>query len=293
MKLKKVLSTALALTMVFTLGAPVLAADDKDAFPHRYNSENGKFEMSKISHPDKPANYRHAGPKIPDGIVDYLGDGKIGVPGVDVGAVGQGDRGQTYCWGSIAYGDYMYVNTLYDAAGNTEQLFGAAGGNVGEDGYSSEVMDKISACLYRGDIFNVEPDGKTAGCALVKINMKTGETKILMTKVSKEHQNYEAKSKVKVGNLILDLLESKAFLEDEDIHLTKTEFNMLKIFIENKNRELSSDEIYKLVWGKNSVGDTRNIRKHVMNIRNKIRAEESDSFDILTSYGKGYTFIEC
>ena len=181
MKLKKVLSTALALTMVFTLGAPVLAADDKDAFPHRYNSENGKFEMSKISHPDKPANYRHAGPKIPDGIVDYLGDGKIGVPGVDVGAVGQGDRGQTYCWGSIAYGDYMYVNTLYDAAGNTEQLFGAAGGNVGEDGYSSEVMDKISACLYRGDIFNVEPDGKTAGCALVKINMKTGETKILMT----------------------------------------------------------------------------------------------------------------
>ena len=178
MKLKKVLSTVLTFTMVFTLGAPVLAADSKDVFPNRYKSQNGKFEMSKVSHPDKPANYRHAGPKIPDGIVDYLGNGKVGITGVDEGAVGQGSRGQTYSWSSIAYGDYMYVNTLYDAAGNTEQLFGSAGG---EDSYSSEIMSKLSQCLYRGDIFLGEEDGKTAGCALVKINVKTGETKLIIS----------------------------------------------------------------------------------------------------------------
>ena len=178
MKLKKVLSTVLALTMVCTLGTPVLAADSNEVFPHRYNSENGKFEMSKVSHPDKPANYRHAGSKISDGIVDYLGNGKIGIPGVDAGAEGQGSRGQTYSWASIAYGDYMYVNTLYDAAGNTEQLFGSAGG---EDDYSSEIQAKLSECLFRGDIFLGEEDGKKAGCALVKINMKTGETKLVMS----------------------------------------------------------------------------------------------------------------
>ena len=181
MRLKKVFTTFMALSLACTLSVPALAAEGENIFPHRYNSENGLFEMSKVSHPDKPANYRHAGPKYADGIVDYLGNGKIGVPGVDVGAVGQGDRGQTYCWGSIAYGDYMYVNTLYDAAGNTEQLFGAAGGNVGEDGYSSEIMDKISACLYRGDMFLGEEDGKAAGCALVKVNMKTGDVKLIMT----------------------------------------------------------------------------------------------------------------
>ena len=148
----------------------------------------------------------------------------------------------------------------------------------------SDTKDKVKGLTKGCDYYLTKPYSFDELLAVVKR---------LLNKVSKEHQNYEAKSKVKVGNLILDLLESKAFLEDEDIHLTKTEFNMLKIFIENKNRELSSDEIYKLVWGKNSVGDTRNIRKHVMNIRNKIRAEESDSFDILTSYGKGYTFIEC
>ena len=162
---------------VKTFLTPVLAADSDDVFPHRYTSEGGQFELSKVSHPDKPANYRHAGPKIADGIVDYLGNGEVGVPGVAVGAKGQGARGQTYCWGSIAYGDYMYVNTLYDAAGNTEQLFGQAGAG---DSYSSEIMDKISQCLYRGDIFLGEEDGEKAGCVLVKINMKTGETEIIM-----------------------------------------------------------------------------------------------------------------
>ena len=177
MRSKKLLSVVLAASMVLSLGTPVLAADSNNLFPHRYTSEGGSFELSKVSHPDKPANYRHAGPKIADGIVDYLGNGKVGVPGVDVGAKGQGARGQTYCWGSIAYGDYMYVNTLYDAAGNTEQLFGQAGA---DDSYSSEIMDKISQCLYRGDIFLGEEDGKTAGCVLVKINMKTGDIEIVM-----------------------------------------------------------------------------------------------------------------
>ena len=98
-------------------------------------------------------------------------------------------------------------------------------------------------------------------------------------------------TKICEGNITLELSLSKAFIDGEDIGLTKTEFLILKIFMENKNKELSADQIYKMVWGKPSTGDTRNVRKHVMNLRNKIKAEESDQYDIFTSYGKGYTFV--
>ena len=107
-----------------------------------------------------------------------------------------------------------------------------------------------------------------------------------------QKNSFKDMNKIKAGDLQLDTSETKAYLCDEDICLTKTEYMMLKIFMENKNKELSPEEIYESVWKKDPNGDVRNIRKHVMNIRNKIKAEESDNYDIITSYGRGYTFVE-
>ena len=110
MKAKRLLSGALALALTFSVSAQALAVQDapeaSNPFPYEYGSEDGAFNLSKISHPQTPANTRHPGGKNADGLVDYLGNGKIGLD------KGQGDRGQSYCWGALAYGDWMYVNTL-------------------------------------------------------------------------------------------------------------------------------------------------------------------------------------
>ena len=180
MYFKKWVSGFLAAALTVSVGAHALAVGPDQSpsggerFPNRYVYED--FELSKISHPDKPANTRDAEVKYADGILDYTGSGRLGVPGVDAGAQGQGDRGQSYSWGSIAYGDCLYVSTLYSAMFSTMQLAPAVGHS-----YDPEMLQKVSDVLYRGDFFTEEDDGGNPRCALVKINVKTGEVSVLMS----------------------------------------------------------------------------------------------------------------
>ena len=146
----------------------------------------------------------------------------------------------------------------------------------------TEIKDKVMGLAKGCDYYLTKPYSFEELLAVVTR---------LLSRVSKEQCDYENRNKITIGNLILDIGEAKAFLDGEDICLTKTEFTLLKTFAENQNKELSADEIYLLVWGKPSIGDTRNVRKHVMNLRNKIKAEDADGYDIVTSYGKGYTFV--
>ena len=179
MYLRKWLCGVVASAMVFSVGASALAAapmqTSPNAFPHHYTG--GEVELTKISHPEHPANTRYAAQKWADGLLDYVGEGRLGVPGVDEGANGQGDRGQSYSWGSIASGDWLYVSTLYSAMLSTMQLAPAAGHQ-----YDPETLEKMAEVLYQGDFFVGEEDDGNPRSALSKINVKTGEVKLLMGK---------------------------------------------------------------------------------------------------------------
>ena len=142
-------------------------------FTVKYQYSGGAF--SKISHPDKQPSIKGNG--IPDGIVDYLGGGRVGVPGVDPGANGQGARGQSYSWASVAYGDWMYVSTCYTAMMSTIQGMGGMGHK-----FDPQQMEQTLNTLYDGDFFTKETDGANAGSVVCKVNVKTGETKILISK---------------------------------------------------------------------------------------------------------------
>ena len=69
-----------------------------------YNAGEG-YTFEKISHPTK-------GTMSADGIVDYIGDGKVEViTDTNDSNYNAGDRGQSYSWSAIAYGDWLYVGT--------------------------------------------------------------------------------------------------------------------------------------------------------------------------------------
>lgn len=57
-----------------------------------------------------------------DGIVDYTGGGTLAANLEN----GGGDRGQNYSWGSIGYGDSMYIGTCYGAWTSTLQFMKAS-----------------------------------------------------------------------------------------------------------------------------------------------------------------------
>lgn len=150
----------------------LLTADDIDEENTFTYSKNG-YSFEKLSHPEKDV-------KVADGIVDYLGDGAVDVV-TDPEAEGYnaGDRGQNYAWAAVGYGDWLYVGTCYAAMGNTLSLMKSTLG----DQYDEEVLKATFNAMFNGTFFaNNEEDGGRANGVLVKINTKTGETRLLMAK---------------------------------------------------------------------------------------------------------------
>ena len=131
-----------------------------------YDSGSG-YTAEKITHSKKDV-------MTTDGIVDYTGNGTLAVNLEN----GEGDRGQNYSWGSIGYGDYMYIGTCYGAWTSTLQFMKM---NLGHN-YDDAVMKEALDTYYHGHMYTGEEDGAEALGILLKLNVKTGEVKILMSK---------------------------------------------------------------------------------------------------------------
>ena len=172
---KKFGATFVALTLAFSSASAVSAAGDTSEFQPKVTYSNGNYTFAKLSHPDKAVS-------TPDGIVDYLGGGNVGVTGQDQGATGQGDQGQSYAWSAASYGDWMYVGTCYAAMGNTLTLMDTTLG----DKFDKDVMTAALKAMFNGTFFygHEKEDGtadEDSDGILVKVNVKTGETKLLMS----------------------------------------------------------------------------------------------------------------
>lgn len=189
MNWKRVISGVLATAMLSALPVQLLASaegaeaaaevntwedltsveslEDSNTF---YYNKNG-YTFEKLSHPEKDV-------KTADGVVDYLGDGAVDVV-TDPEAEGYnaGDRGQNYAWAAVGYGDWIYVGTCYAAIGNTLSLMKSSLG----DEFDDRVLKATFDALYNGTFFLEEADGGKPKGVLVKINTKTGETKVLMS----------------------------------------------------------------------------------------------------------------
>ena len=141
-----------------------------------YNAGEG-YTFEKISHPTK-------GTMSADGIVDYIGDGKVEViTDTNDSNYNAGDRGQSYSWSAIAYGDWLYVGTCYAAMGNTLTLMDGVLG----DKFNKDVMEAALKAMFNNTFFygQTKPDGTPdtdSEGILVKVNTKTGEMKLLLSK---------------------------------------------------------------------------------------------------------------
>ena len=161
-KFRKVFVCLLALVMLFTFSVTPMAAKGGIT----YTSDNGVYQATKISHPDK-------GSGETDGIVDYVGNGVVSAYDE-----GQGDRGQNYAWSAVAYGDSVYVSTNYNSLGLTLGFMDSVLGND----FDPDEMNATLDVMFNGHFYTGEPDGANTGGVLTKINVKTNEVTVLMSK---------------------------------------------------------------------------------------------------------------
>jgi len=73
----------------------------------------------------------------------------------------------------------------------------------------------------------------------------------------------------------------------EELFLTKTEFELLRVFSQNRKQILTRDQLLDLVWGTDYMGDSRTVDTHIRRLREKIGEDI-----IQTHRGIGYSTSE-
>ena len=90
-------------------------------------------------------------------------------------------------------------------------------------------------------------------------------------------------NKIKYENYLIDLNKRIVTENNKEINLTTLEFDLLNMFITNKNKSFSRDDILNIIWGENYFGTDRVVDDLIRRLRKKM-----PNLNINTMYGYGY-----
>jgi two-component system, OmpR family, KDP operon response regulator KdpE len=96
-------------------------------------------------------------------------------------------------------------------------------------------------------------------------------------------------AQVRVDGLEVDLARHAVLLDGHEVHLTPTEFDLLRQLVRNRGRLLTHRELLVAVWGPGYGEDTQVLRAHIANLRRKVEPPEGRRY-IRTEPGVGYRF---
>ena len=95
---------------------------------------------------------------------------------------------------------------------------------------------------------------------------------------------HKTETLLNVYDITIDTLSRIVKKEGQVINLTVKEYDLLLLFIQNKNIALFHDRIYEAVWGEYYMGDSRTVDLHVQRMRKKLGLEDK----IVPVYKVGY-----
>ncbi|MBB4637551.1 response regulator [Longimicrobium terrae] len=95
---------------------------------------------------------------------------------------------------------------------------------------------------------------------------------------------------VEIEGLSLDLARRVLSRDGEEIHLTPTEWDLLRAFAAHAGSTLTHQQLFSAVWGRSGGDPQAYLRVHVANLRRKIEADPIRPRLIITEPGVGYRF---
>ncbi|MGE5701644.1 MAG: response regulator transcription factor [Clostridia bacterium] len=137
---------------------------------------------------------------------------------------------------------------------------------------------KISALSYGGDDYVTKPFSPEVLMAKIKAHLRRVST-------GRREQLLE------LPGLTLDFFSQSVNIGSEPIFLSKKEFSLLSYMAQNVNRVVSADTLFQLIWGTESLEDTRTVAVHISNLRKKIETDPANPERIITIRGAGYMLV--
>jgi two-component system KDP operon response regulator KdpE len=90
------------------------------------------------------------------------------------------------------------------------------------------------------------------------------------------------------GDLVMDLTRRRVTVNNEEIQLTPTEYDILRLLVAHAGKVLTHGQILKQIWGMAYLEQPHVLRVNVSNLRRKIEADPSRPRHIVTEPGVGY-----
>jgi len=140
------------------------------------------------------------------------------------------------------------------------------------------VSDKVLGLESGADDYMVKPFNALELSARIKAVLKRVERRVV-------NDDYE------IGGLVIDFKSRNLSARGVDVKLTKTEFELLKLFISYPDEVLSRDFITSQIWRDSELYQhSRALDVHVQRLRKKIEVDVENPQHITTVAGVGYKF---
>ena len=117
------------------------------------------------------------------------------------------------------------------------------------------------------------------------INELTARVKAVLKRAKTE--KIKESPVIRFGDLELDTARKRLIINNEKIELTKKEFEILRLLLENQTRVFSRDEVLTNVWGKDVIVTERTVDVNITRLRTKLG---SYSQNLKNKTGYGYYF---
>ena len=141
-----------------------------------------------------------------------------------------------------------------------------------------EEEEKVRALRAGADDYITKPFGRHELVARLEA---------VLRRVSPEPQE----SVVTVAGLEIDLAAHTVRRDREEIHLTPTEFDLLRVLVRNRGRLLTQRALLTEVWGAEYADDVTVLRGQIANLRRKIEPQQgARRHYVRTEPGIGYRF---
>lgn len=124
---------------------------------------------------------------------------------------------------------------------------------------------------------------------------KPFSAKVLMAKIKAHLRRTSASVSERYlelpGGLKLDFVNQNVYVNGKKVYLSKKEFSILAHMAQFADQVVATSTLYQLIWGMDSLEDTRTVAVHISNLRKKIEADPSNPKRLINVRGIGYKLV--
>ncbi|TGV19067.1 response regulator transcription factor [Pseudoalteromonas sp. MEBiC 03607] len=148
----------------------------------------------------------------------------------------------------------------------------------------SSDMDRVIGLEMGADDYICKPFFARELQARIKTQLRHRAQLLIAQSTNEQAHNAES---IQLGDLHIEFSSHQAFLANQAINLTATEFDLLVYFAKHPNHVFSRQQLLDHVWGYQHCGYEHTVNSHINRLRSKFERYHASNF-IETVWGVGY-----